>query len=771
MSPAASDKARLQTQKRQEKATARSMPLLNGNTDRSGTREIARASTSPDANVEHFFILYNRRYTNYVKHRARIQENEDTRGKSQESVVRWTLSTVKGSGRKSGLRNSGRRVLTRFMYLYTGSTASTQASFPLHAKLKTLRKRGGRRRVSEGLRKMAMGNNDVEDQIPDLVSDDSDSDCKGDLRPAARRVVVSGNFRTCDVAQDWQRGERYKNIDFVLLLERDPIQVQILYSISCVFRERTCRAAKWNRLAHKPPCQSVYAERLRTAEASTARSSAPPRDFVPCAIPLHLGDNFTNHVDFSSKGNKRYWILHLGAGQGVYSTANVLHTRAHAPGVPDARPTRLTKTGCHAGPVPWGGDTQTERHTEANVNIKLEHDTTVNIKLERGTTVKLEGGADAEHDDSASHRPLAADFILALGVDLGAVVTGIHAVGARRTSQACGAEGGGGYPCATRYTAVEETESEGESGGGGRVPLFDPDSSEEEERPPARAPLLGSNSHTPAFLKRPAPAPAIPLRPRRPAHPLLRSLLRPCRPARRYGALKISRLPTRDSRTLLCLPHHQWGTAGSGPVKSTSVSSITRVAEARAQRDDPFYVGPSGPVQVVMGWEEATRVALEVVSSKRPVDSKGKGKAKDLKTTPPQQCPRRNTLVLFIDPLQGTSRRRCLHEIAPEKPDSHMERLQMWREARARMRREASTSVPEHKIVEELQRLLKVPRKKMHPRRRELLERLEILRKRDAGSEHDSDPADSVRSTDDLEEEMDLRETLGRDWRSCVGYL
>jgi hypothetical protein len=112
-----------------------------------------------------------------------------------------------------------------------------------------------------------------------------------------------------------------------------------------------------------------------------------------------------------------------------------------------------------------------------------------------------------------------------------------------------------------------------------------------------------------------------------------------------------------------------------------------------------------------------------------------------------------------------------LHEIAPEKPDSHMERLRMWREARARMRREASTSVLEHKIVKELQRLLKVPRKKMHPRQRELLERLQILRKRDAGSEHDSDPADSVRSTDDLEEEMDLRETLGRDWWSCVGYL
>ncbi|KAJ7904061.1 hypothetical protein B0H13DRAFT_1881907 [Mycena leptocephala] len=111
-------------------------------------------------------------------------------------------------------------------------------------------------------------------------------------------------------------------------------------------------------------------------------------------------------------------------------------------------------------------------------------------------------------------------------------------------------------------------------------------------------------------------------------------------------------------------------------------------------------------------------------------------------------------------------------EIAPEKPQSDMERRQMWREAQEReKKRETRARVPEHLVVEELQRLLSLPRKRMHPRRRELLDQLRILRERDGGSEHESDPADSTRTTDDLEEEVNLRESSGRDWRSYVGYL
>ncbi|KAJ7044197.1 hypothetical protein C8F04DRAFT_1175223 [Mycena alexandri] len=38
-------------------------------------------------------------------------------------------------------------------------------------------------------------------------------------------------------------------------------------------------------------------------------SNAIPEDFIPCVIPDHLGPNFTNHIDFTRKSTKRYWVL------------------------------------------------------------------------------------------------------------------------------------------------------------------------------------------------------------------------------------------------------------------------------------------------------------------------------------------------------------------------------------------------------------------------------------------------------------------------------
>ncbi|KAJ7184061.1 hypothetical protein C8R46DRAFT_1208292 [Mycena filopes] len=37
--------------------------------------------------------------------------------------------------------------------------------------------------------------------------------------------------------------------------------------------------------------------------------SRPPTDFIPCKIRDRLGKNFTNHVDFTRNGNKWYWVL------------------------------------------------------------------------------------------------------------------------------------------------------------------------------------------------------------------------------------------------------------------------------------------------------------------------------------------------------------------------------------------------------------------------------------------------------------------------------
>jgi hypothetical protein len=112
---------------------------------------------------------------------------------------------------------------------------------------------------------------------------------------------------------------------------------------------------------------------------------------------------------------------------------------------------------------------KTEHHTEANVNMKLEHDTTVNIKLERGTTVKLEGGADAKRDDSASRAPSRSLISSSRSVStwvpssrelmplVGPPTKKALAVRAKRAAQK--AEEATRAP--PRYTTVEETESEG----------------------------------------------------------------------------------------------------------------------------------------------------------------------------------------------------------------------------------------------------------------------------------------------------------------------
>jgi hypothetical protein len=104
--------------------------------------------------------------------------------------------------------------------------------------------------------------------------------------------------------------------------------------------------------------------------------------------------------------------------------------------------------------------------------------------------------------------------------------------------------------------------------------------------------------------------------------------------------------------------------------------------------------------------------------------------------------------------------------IAMERPVSRMEAEEMWTDARLR----AEGRPPIHRRADWLQGQLQ-PKKK-HARRRVALERLRILRGLpDAGSMHTSDPSDAARTTDDLEEEADLRESQGRFWHDLLGYL
>ncbi|KAJ7017504.1 hypothetical protein C8F04DRAFT_1279284 [Mycena alexandri] len=46
---------------------------------------------------------------------------------------------------------------------------------------------------------------------------------------------------------------------------------------------------------------------------------APPAGFVPCLLRESFGGNFTNHADFSRQGNKTYWVLFSSAREAVYT--------------------------------------------------------------------------------------------------------------------------------------------------------------------------------------------------------------------------------------------------------------------------------------------------------------------------------------------------------------------------------------------------------------------------------------------------------------------
>ncbi|KAJ7797689.1 hypothetical protein B0H13DRAFT_2392046 [Mycena leptocephala] len=441
--------------------------------------------------------------------------------------------------------------------------------------------------------------------------------------------------------------------------------------------------------------------------------AAPPEDFSPCTIPLHLGVNFTNHVEFSGKGNKRYWVLHLGHGQGVYTLkVECVAAAGRYAKVPEAyepldrwqlvvshwakhcfhRHGKCAshRNACTDGQCPthpaaeYPGEVRVPRRMKVELDgkgsIKTERD--VSVKVECDAKVKLERGVLplAAARSAARPRPESLSRATSTSICLPPSREATPLVGppskrnlALRARRAAQKEEQTGRPPPPRYTPIEETESEGE--GGHRQPLFDPDSSEEERSaPPLRTSTLRPT--TAAEQERPAPAPvsATPPSPTPSSRPMrmrrIEDIAASYKPHPRaiavpppssagvssVSSLSMSSLSTSPA-TSPAISTSTWakqrgvaGTAaGAGDEKGASVS-MRDVEDPGAHLDDPFFVASSGvihhsssrafedvssgPVWVVMGWEEATRVALEVVSSvKGPVDRKGKGKAKEGSTT------------------------------------------------------------------------------------------------------------------------------------------
>ncbi|KAJ7603378.1 hypothetical protein DFH06DRAFT_1151908 [Mycena polygramma] len=99
------------------------------------------------------------------------------------------------------------------------------------------------------------------------------------------------------------------------------------------------------------------------------------------------------------------------------------------------------------------------------------------------------------------------------------------------------------------------------------------------------------------------------------------------------------------------------------------------------------------------------------------------------------------------------------HEIGTKPPSSRAERRKMWELAQR-------SPLGPHETVDWLQwKLLKQRGKKKTKKRAKALLRLRELRARDnAGSTHKSDGGDTSRTTEDLIDEADWREAVGKEW-------
>ncbi|KAJ7044196.1 hypothetical protein C8F04DRAFT_1175222 [Mycena alexandri] len=97
-------------------------------------------------------------------------------------------------------------------------------------------------------------------------------------------------------------------------------------------------------------------------------------------------------------------------------------------------------------------------------------------------------------------------------------------------------------------------------------------------------------------------------------------------------------------------------------------------------------------------------------------------------------------------------------DIPTKKPRSRTESQRMWRGDKS----------TEHRTVGMLLRKMKSEKKKREAHRARVIGRLKKMREstRLEESVHESDSTDGGRETEELEEELQLREEVGKHWRS-----
>ncbi|KAJ7092137.1 hypothetical protein C8R43DRAFT_964687 [Mycena crocata] len=358
----------------------------------------------------------------------------------------------------------------------------------------------------------------------------------------------------------------------------------------------------------------------------------PPKGFRPCAIPLKLADNWIDHNEFSRKGNKQYCVLFHAARPGVYSRKpdcvawvprglpvsevvgcfqkwiEVLAVWAkycyHRHSKCLTHQNACAESACPGHPLdpdavqvkPEPGDILKVKREPGDV-IKVKREAGGDIKVRRAPEVKMEAGPVAARVPSRATVPVESPSRGAAAV--------LPDFARRRRPET-----------ATRYTSSEDEDAMPP----GTVPLFAPDTSDEEDGAAAastqgRGPTARDAS-TASGTTRPA------------RHQL-----------DEYGAV--------SHGVAHHVAHHDvsWHSVecgGAGPPRQDKakgreipipptpitlpLASGSKARAAAVSKTDPFYVSAtgaihhsserafaevgSGPVQVVIGWEAATKYAV-----------------------------------------------------------------------------------------------------------------------------------------------------------------
>ncbi|KAJ6450012.1 hypothetical protein C8R47DRAFT_1084569 [Mycena vitilis] len=310
---------------------------------------------------------------------------------------------------------------------------------------------------------------------------------------------------------------------------------------------------------------------------------APPAGFEPCEISKYLGANFKDHLTFSRVRNKTYWILFSGPNQGVYSlkvtclaAKKAADNEEDVIGALETWEEVLRAWAAHC----FHRHGKCAIHTQACVSgrcaahapsARAGTSTTIKVvRVKREAIVKIEPGVKLEAGVKQENT----------------LVTAPRPATAPRPKRTVE------RAAPPSYTPIPETDSDSDGLPAGSAPLFDPDSPE--SAPPARLPSYDPD------------APRHPLESLAHRHPL--ESLAPTRPARVLAGLNLG-------------------------LRELQVSRVASRASRESRDADAFKQVGTGPVQVVLGWEAATKYARELVEEAEVEvengkgDGKGKGKA------------------------------------------------------------------------------------------------------------------------------------------------